>query len=54
MQKQTKGEKTVEDLFFKVVVMIMMMMIGVLRPLLCTWQPKWAERRPRVMKRSQR
>ena len=25
-----------------------------LEPLLCTWQAKWAERPPKVMKRSQR
>ena len=30
------------------------MMIDVLRPLLCIWQVKWAERPPKVMKRSQR
>jgi hypothetical protein len=30
------------------------MMIDVLRPLLCIWQAKWAERPPKVMKRSQR
>ena len=32
----------------------MMVVIGVLWPLLCTWQAKWAERPPKVMKRSQR
>ena len=26
------------------------MMIGVLWPLLCTWQAKWAKRPPKVMK----
>ena len=26
------------------------MMIDVLRPLLCTWQAKWAERPPKVMR----
>ena len=31
----------------------MMMMIDVLRPLLCIWQAKWAERPPRVMKQSE-
>ena len=30
------------------------MMIDVLRPLLYTWYAKWAERPPKVMKRSQR
>ena len=35
-------------------VMMMMMMIGVLRPLLCAWWAKWAELSPTVMKRSQR
>ena len=29
-------------------------MIDVLRPLLRTWQAKWAERPPKVMRRSQR
>jgi len=31
---------------------MMMMMIYVLWQLLCTWQAKWAERPPKVMKRS--
>ena len=30
------------------------LMVDVLRPLLCTWQAKSAERPPKVMKRSQR
>ena len=30
------------------------MMIDVLRSRLCTWQSKWAERLPKVMKQSQR
>ena len=34
--------------------MTMMMMIDVLRPRLCTWQAKWAERPPKVMRRSRR
>ena len=31
-----------------------MMMIYVLRPILCTWQAKWAKRPSKVMKRGQR
>ena len=30
------------------------MMIDVLRTLLCTWEAKWAERPPKVMKRSKK
>ena len=33
---------------------MMMMMIDVLRPLLCTCQAKWAERPPKVTRRSER
>jgi len=33
---------------------MMIMMIDVLHPLLCTWEAKWAKRPPKVMKRGQR
>ena len=32
----------------------MMMMIDVLRPIVCTWQAKWAERPPKIMRQCQR
>ena len=40
--------------FIALIYKMMMMMIDVLRPRLCTWWAKWAERPPKVMKRSQR
>ena len=37
-----------------VLVCVMMMMIDVLRPLLCTREANWAEPPPKVMRRSER